>query len=286
MNLHSFDASKPELFIYKEYHVEAFHDSEIKPTYRNIMRKVRNNLTVALNKFPTVLPNYVIIMTSNSYMHDPAFVEFEMGTILKKVLNDVTRLLASRKEQLTKKNKNLTTPTEVYVTRPLPKPARAITRDYQFKNTRRNFNQLLDKLSKTLNFRPLNVDGINCSDRLLFDKSGELSDFGQERMWVSISEFIRVRDTRRQLAVRNFSVAKEDVATQTDRTVMDSSSCESNPSVTGAGSYNYGDPYIRDEVEGDRRWDQPEGSQGRHHRRQFDSYHRQYDRDDYQGYYH
>lgn len=275
MNLHAFDASKPELFIYKEYHVEAFHDSEIKPTYRNIMRKVRNNLTFALNKFPTVLPNYVVIIISNNYIHDPAFIEFEMKTILKRVLNDVTHLLASRKEHLVKKNRNLLTPTEVYMIRPLPKPARSLRRDYQFKNTRRNFNQMLDKLSRTLNFRPLNVDEINCSDRLLFEDNGDLSDFGQERMWSSISEFIRVRDQCRQAALSRFSVVKEHVGTQTDP-ILESR----NGHYSGAQD-NYQERDVEEYQTAAYASNRSRDYWGRRDDTRFDEYHRRYDRDDY-----
>lgn len=114
------------------------------------------------------------------------------------------------------KYRNTTNPTEVFMMRPLPKPAKAISRDYQFKNTRRNFNQLIDKLSRTMDFKPLNIDTINSSDKLLFDKSGDLSDFGQERLWVFISEFIRTRDHKRQLAAEAFVRPKEDIATQTE----------------------------------------------------------------------
>lgn len=287
-NQHAFDASKPELFIYKEYHVEAFHDSEVKPTYRNIMRKVRNNLTMALNKFPTVLPNYIIIVIDNSYMHDPAFIEFEMGTILKKVLNDVTRLLASRREQLAKKYRNTFIATEVFMTRPLPKPAKALTRDYQFKNARRNFNQLMDKLSKTMNFKPLNIGEINCSDKLLFNKAGDLSDFGQEQLWVSISQFIKERDHTRQLAVYKFNIQKEEVATQTPHewqsqtahhSVQQEARSEETRNIEDRNCpASRGRPWNC--TEGDHHWDHWQGDRAR-----FDSYHRQYDRDDYQDYY-
>lgn len=159
-----------------------------------------------MNKYPTILPNYLIILISNSYIHDQAFVEFELKTILKRVFNDVGRLLATRGEQLTRKTHNLLLSMEVFVNRPLPKPASALRGDPKFKNTRRYVNQMLDKLSTTLNFKPLNIDEINCSQRILFEKSGELSDYGMERLWFSISEFIRIRDSQRTKALEKFNV--------------------------------------------------------------------------------
>lgn len=278
MNMHTFDATKPELFIYKEYHVEAFHDSELKPTYRNIMRKVRNNLTFALNKFPTILPNYVIVVISNNYLHDAAFVEFEMKTILKRVLNDVIRLLASRREQIIVKNRNNLLSTEVFIMRPLPKPAKALKRDYQFKNTRRNFNQMLDRLSRTYNFRPLNIDEINCSDRLLFEDNGDLSEFGLERMWHSISEFIRIRDKQRLAALNKFAAVKEDASTQTEelQSFRNERGPDAGPSWDAPQDDRY-DEYRTATANQSR----PHRQWGRFDDYHFDEYHRKYDRNDY-----
>lgn len=279
LNQHIFNASKPELFIYKEYHVEAFHDSELKPTYRNIMRKVRNNLTQAMNKFPMVLPNYLIIMISNSYAHDPAFMDFEFKTILKRVLNDVSRLLACKREQIPRKAQNLFTTTEVFVTRPLPKPATVLKGDKMFKSARRNINTILDKLSRTFDFKPLNIDEINCSQRALFEKTGELSDFGQERLWHSISEFIKTRDSCKMRTMCKFEAAKQDSATQVDERDFEKPR-------NGDQQGNYASVRSREEPEeyftqegSARGWQDRERRPDGHG--QFDYYHRSYDRDDY-----
>lgn len=282
-NQHIFDASKPELFIYKNYHVEAFHDSEIKPTYRNIMRKVRNNLTTALNKFPMVLPNYVIVLLNNSYAHDPTFVDFEFKTILKRVMNDVGRLLASRKEQLPRKNQNLMLNTEVFVTRPLPKPAFTLSGDKSFKNARRNINSIIDKLSRTYNFKPLNIDEINCSQRILFEKNGELSDYGQERMWHSISEFIRVRDQHRLLALEKFTASKEDVGVQVsaDDQPRNGLQCQDTSGWDERAANPRGNTEEYFTREGHHRGSDRERSNEAY--RRFDYYHRSFDRDGYQG---
>lgn len=212
-NQHIFDATKPELYMHREYNVEAFHDSEIKHTYNNIIRKVRNNLTAVLNKYPTVLPDFLVVIMGNTYAHDQIFVENEFKLILKRVLNDITRLIASRKEQLPLKLQNVR-PTQVYVMRPLPKPVTALKGDQKFKNTRRYLNQMLDNLSRTCGFKPLNIDEINCSQKILFESNGSLSDYGKERMWHSISEFIRNKDMQFKLSVCRGCVATEEVGTQ------------------------------------------------------------------------
>lgn len=213
INQSALDPAKPELYIRREYHVEAFHDSELKYTYNNILRKIRNNLTAALNKFPTVLPEYVVILVGNSYVHDHTFVETEMKPILKKVFNDVTRLLSTRREQLPLSLQGVKS-TQVYMIRPLPKPAIALKGDQKFKNTRRYLNQMLDNLSRTCDFQPLNIDEINCSQRALFEKNGSLSDFGKERLWISINDFIETKDLRIKSAVRKSCARKTEVATQ------------------------------------------------------------------------
>lgn len=282
MNQHVFDATKPELYIYKEYHVEAFHDGELRSSYRNIMRKVRNNLTAAMNKFPTILPDYLIIIINNSYIHDHIFVEFELKTILKRVLNDVERLLASRREQLAKKSINVFGQTEVFMMRPLPKPAKSLKGEYNFKNTRRYLNQMLDKLARTYNFKPMNIDEVNCAQRALFEDSGDLSDYGRERMWFSISESIRQRDKIKQAALSKATVSKHEIGTQTD---------ERTERVPEKGVINAEkaqgeriDHYYTQPTAGASNW-QPQHGQ-RHWYPQddndrFDDYHRRYDRDDY-----
>lgn len=289
MNQHVFDATKPELYIYKEYHVEAFHDGEVKATYRNIMRKVRNNLTQALNKFPTILPNYVVIIFNNSYIHDHIFVEFELKTILKRVLNDVERLLASRREQLTHKAINLFGQTEVFMMRPLPKPAKSLKGEYNFKNTRRFLNQMLDKLARTYNFKPLNIDEINCAQRALFEDSGDLSDFGMERMWFSISESIKQRDKIREAAMSKATVRKHEVATQTEQGVI-SFTPEKGWTKVSAAAYDELDSYYTQPTLQERNW-QPSEEARRWYPRdgesnRFDDYHRQYDREHYAQDYH
>lgn len=207
------DAAKPELYVHSEYHVEAFHDSKIKYSYNNMLRKIRNNLTVALNKFPTVLPDYVIILLGNSYVHDHTFVELELKPILKKMFNDVTRLLSTRREQLPRVLQSFKY-TQVFMIRPLPKPAAALKGDQKFKNTRRYLNQMLDNLARTHDVKPLNVDEINCSQRVLFDKKGALSDYGKERLWVLISDFIERNYALIKLSLRKCAQLKQDVGTQ------------------------------------------------------------------------
>lgn len=158
---HVFNATKMQLGIFKNFNM-AFHDSEVTPTYKNIIRKVRNILTVALNKFPQVLPCYLVIVMNNNVIHDPTFVEFEFKTILKRVLNDVGRLLATRKEQIAPKCRNIWVDTEVFVARPLPKPAAVLLADNKFKATRRQVNSMLDDVVRTFDFEILNIDVINC----------------------------------------------------------------------------------------------------------------------------
>lgn len=215
-NQYIFDASKPQLGIFNNFHVEAFHDSEVKPTYKNILRKVRNNLTVALNKFPLILPVYLVVVLNNNIIHDAAFVDIELKTILKRVFNDIDRLLTTRKEQIQPKYRSNWVQPEVFITRPLPKPASALTVDKKFKSSRRQVNTMLDELIRTCNFKILNIDTINCSQRALFEEGGQLSDFGKEQFWSFISNFLETR-FKTTLATINkchtIPASKEDIVT-------------------------------------------------------------------------
>lgn len=263
-----FDASKPELFIYKEYNVQAFHDNEVKAPFNNPIRKVRNNLTMALNLYPTILPQYLLILLGNNYLHDYIFVEFEFKAILKRILNDVGRLLATRKEQIPRRVLNTFHSTEVFIMRPLPKPEAALRGNKKFKNTRRYVNNMLDRLSDTFDFRPLNIDEINCSQRALFEKNGQLSEYGQERMWFSISEFIRRKDQQLQVAVKKCIVPKEDAGAQVPEDNMpekvDQYFTNSNHAQRDGRSSGASHQWQTTRAEKD-----------------FDDYHRSYDRTDY-----
>lgn len=240
------DATVPKLFIHQDFHSEAFHDSEVRKTLNNIIRKVRNNLIFAFNRYPNMLPEYIIIVLNNHYMHDEVFVDFELKGILKKVFNEVNRLISVRRDQLPKPC--ITKATEVFVTRPLPKPAFSLQKDYKFKAVRRKVNGMLDALSRTLNFTLLNVDEITCSQKALFTDEGKLSDFGRERFWVSISEFIRKREEKIAQAINKATVRSSAVATQTDEQIDEYH-------TAGRGQTRYSD----------------------HHSR-YDSYHREFDR--------
>lgn len=281
-NQHIFDASKPELYIHQEYHVEAFNDSKIKYTYNNIMRKVRNNLTLALNKFSSILPEFLIIVLGNSYIHDQTFVEMELRPILKKVFNDVTRLLSTRREQLAPKVLNIRG-TQVYLTRPLPKPAAALKGDQKFKNTCRYLNQMIDRLSLTCDFKPLNIDGVNLSQRVLSEKNGSLSDYGKECMWQSISDFIKTKDTQLRIAIQKSSVNKEDAGIQVKPDdVLAKRQDDQQLEQYFTARKDAPISQWTDAAEGQ----QPERSREQrnwsdHSQGGFDDYHRRYDRDDY-----
>lgn len=265
-NEYIFDANKPQLNFFKDFHVEAFHDSEIKPTYKNIIRKVKNNLTIALNKFPQVLPSYVVIMMNNNIIHDPAFVEFELKTILKRVFNDVGRLLTIRKDQIATKHRNVLTDTEVFIMRPLPKPLAALGTDHQrFKNTRRQVNSMLDQLVRTYDINIMNVDSINCAQKVLFQKSGQLSDYGKERMWESISDFITARQKGIIHAIKRAPISVKEAAVQTD--------------FYAQAPRNGNTQEYRDQAQPSSQFATSERADPRHER--FDEYHTRYDRNEY-----
>lgn len=260
-NEYIFDASKPQLGIFKDFHVEAFHDSEVKPTYKNILRKVRNNLTAALNKFPQILPTYVVVLLNNNVIQDQAFVEYELKSILKKVLNDVGRLLSIRKDQLAAKSRNLLVDTEVFFTRPLPKPT-IFGGDQRFKNSRRQVNAMLDRLALTYDFKILNVDVINCSQKVLFENSGQLSDFGKEQLWIFLAEFLESRQRNIVTALKRAHTTTADAATQIDHDELPYNSWLRDESATSENQH----------------YDDRNCTYGH---RDFDEYHTRYDRNNH-----
>lgn len=273
-----FDASKPQMDILKDFHVEPFNDSEIKPTYKNILRKVRNNLTIAMNKFPQVLPCYVVILLNNNMIHDSAFVDFELKHILKKMLNDVGRLLSTRKDQIPHKYRSTWGDTQVFVTRPLPKPAILLAGDQHFKNSRRQVNAMLDKLALTYDFTILNVDSINSSQKALFEKGGQLSDFGKEKFWMFISEFLQAKHNQMVSAITKAHATKHDVGIQVDGVPVAKQSSTREPMPRNGN--NYDKQYNFDNAAQYQDFSRADAQQ-RYARPQFDEYHTRYDRTDY-----
>lgn len=202
----------------------------------------------------------------NNVIHDTVFVEFELKNILKKMLNDVGRLLSTRKDQIAPKYRGIWGDTQTYVMRPLPKPAAALVGDKHFKNTRRQTNAILDKLACTYDFAVLNIDVINCSQKVLFEKSGQLSDYGKEKFWTFISDTLSPKQRRVVHAIANAHSITQDVAVQVNETEIQ----ETNKwlrNEQNSNSFN-------------RSWSEDYHSRHAPHNPGYNKYHTRYDRGD------
>lgn len=59
------------------------------------------------------------------------------------------------------------------------------------------------------------MDKLNASQRVLFDDYGNLSDYGTERFWKSLSDYFRRLDRDEHNAIKRFRTHKKTMGTQT-----------------------------------------------------------------------
>lgn len=207
-----------KLYIHENYAVKTFPEGHGKYAGNNPYIKICGNLTEAIRKFPLWLPFYIVILLSNSYAHDDAFVEYELRGMIYELLSRVVEIIAARKGQLPKRAISWREPI-ISVMRLLPKPGYALRNIEKFKHTHRKANSIIEEVTTKLKLKFINADEITCSQKALFNKHGHLEDFGFERMWVSISDAIQRLDKQEIEALKNMDKKVRTLETQTPNVI-------------------------------------------------------------------
>lgn len=113
--------------------------------------------------------------------------------------------------------------------RPVPRPAFCLLNPELYKTTRRKFSTDLEEITHHYRVQLVNLDELNCSQRVLFNEFGNLSDYGIERFWKSLSDFFRRSDRDEYNAIKLFRVHKKSVGTQTYTQQKKGTDTQSNP---------------------------------------------------------
>lgn len=209
------DQASEDLYITKNYEITCF-TTEHKTGYysNNFLVRIINTFITALNTGKYLLPHSIVIMLHNSFLKDPYFGEREMPKLIEKLIVTLQDTIRQRKKQVEYPYFTDNQP-RIILLRPVPKPAFSLLNVDQYKNTRRKFANDLEEITHHYRVQLVNLDELNCSQRVLFNEFGNLSDYGIEKFWRSLSDHFRRNDRDEYNAVKLFRVHKKSVSVQT-----------------------------------------------------------------------
>lgn len=147
-------------------------------------------------------------------MKQKHFAEREMPRLIESLFDNISSTIKLRKNQVSNAYWDDNQPKVIFL-RPLPKPAFSLADSESFKATRRVYSTELEVLTFRYRINLVNIDEINCSQRVLFDEYGNLSDYGTEKFWKSLSDYFRRNDRDEYYAVKRFRTPKRSFGTQT-----------------------------------------------------------------------
>lgn len=180
----------------------------------NFLIRITNTFTTALNAAEVALPTEVVILLDNQFLKEEYFGDREMPRIVHHMLSDIAEIIRQRKKQLPNPFWQENTPKIIFV-RPIPRPAYSLSDPEKYRYIKRKFCTELEEVTSQLKVSLANMDELNCSQRVLFDQFGNLSDYGIEQFWKSLSEYLRKSDRDEYHAVRRYRVPKKSVGMQT-----------------------------------------------------------------------
>lgn len=187
------------------------------------------------------LPSTLAILLDNKYLKEEYFGDRHLIKLVKFLLDNIIHIIKKRRRQLTYPYWEENQPKIIFI-RPLPKPAFSLADPDRYKNIRRKYSSDLEEITAELKVTLANMDELNCSQRVLFDDFGNLSDYGIERFWKSLSDFIRRGDRDEHNTIKQYRTSKKNVASQTftQQTTLNPNAPTFVPaqSKQSGGSYN------------------------------------------------
>lgn len=87
------------LYIHEYFEVTTLEDKKPRYMNNNPYVKISGNLIQGINENPYSLPTIIIILLSNSYAHDEAFIKYEFKSMIQLLLQRITNTLAERKKK-------------------------------------------------------------------------------------------------------------------------------------------------------------------------------------------
>lgn len=204
-----------ELYLTKNYDIKCFNaDNKQGFLSNNFLVRVSNTLTTALNVTEYAMPAAIVIMIDNKYLKEDYFGDRHLASLVNVMLQNIIDTIRKRKRQLSYPYWEEHQP-KIIILRPIPRPAYSIADPDKYKNIRRKYAQELEDITTKLRVSLVNLDELNCSQRVLFDDFGNLSDYGIEKFWKSLSDHFRRVDRDEHYAIKKFRTPKKSAATQT-----------------------------------------------------------------------
>lgn len=202
------------LYITKHYHLTAY-TTENKQGYfsNNFLVRIVNSLTTGLNAANILLPSAIVIMLSNSFLKNEYMAEREMPRLLEKLFEEIIDIIRERKRQVHHYFVTDNQPRIIFL-RPIPRPAYSLVDGDKYKSVRRKFAQEIEAITYHYRIALVNLDELNCSQRVLFNDYGNLSDYGIEKFWLSLSDYFRRVDRDEYNAIKLFQIPKKTIGTQ------------------------------------------------------------------------
>lgn len=204
-----------ELYFTKNFQIETFGKDNIKGYHsNNFLIRIGNSFTTALNNAKIVLPSAILIILDNAFLKDEVMADQEMPKLVYHILNAIHETIKARKKLIGNAYWEDNQP-KVILLRPLPRPAYSLLDPQKHKALRRLYAQHIEKITERFRVTLLNVDELNCSQRVLFNQFGNLSAYGVEKFWKSISDYFRRSDRDEYYAVKTYRTPKRTVGIQT-----------------------------------------------------------------------
>lgn len=213
--LASMETHPEDLYMTKNYSIEIFSkDNQKGYPSNNFVVRISNSFITALNTAKIVLPSVVVLILGNQFLKDQYLTDQGMPRLVDKLLWILHNTVKSRKKQLGNAYWEDHEP-KIILLRPLPRPAYSLLDPQKYKTMRRLYAQHVEKITAQYRVILLNSDELNCSQRVLFDDFGNLSAYGTERFWKSLSDYFRRSDRDEYYAVKQYRTPKKTLGTQT-----------------------------------------------------------------------
>lgn len=204
-----------ELYLTKNFQIDIFGKDNSKGYHsNNFLIRIGNSFTTALNSAKIVLPSTILIILDNVFLKDESMADQEMPKLVHHVLHTLHETIKLRKKLIGNAYWEDNQP-KIILLRPLPRPAYSLLDPQKHKTLRRIYGQHLEKITEKFRVTLLNIDELNCSQRVLFNQFGNLSAYGVEKFWKSISDYFRGADRDEYYAVKNYRIPKKSVSIQT-----------------------------------------------------------------------
>lgn len=153
-------------------------------------------------------------MFDNKFLKEGYQADQGMPKLINSLFLNIHETIKSRKGQMPNAYWEDNQP-KLVLLRPLPRPAYSLLDPQKSKTLRRLYAQHAERITEKYRVTLLNIDELNCSQRVLFDDYGNLSAYGIEKFWKSLSDYFRRSDRDEYYAIKNYRMPKKSVGVQT-----------------------------------------------------------------------